>query len=84
MTLKLPDYTFSGNHPILVLDFPSHFVCEANSKAIIEVQALIALPFLLTSFGSSQYKTEFERASLKEGGATCWPEAVQYDLVSYT
>ena len=48
-----------------------------------EAQAYIALPYFLRGHAEEQFNSVRGASSSKQGGVTCWPEAVQYLLRSY-
>ena len=83
MELKLKDHYFSGEDPVLVLDFLVRFCKEADTQGMSEAQAYLAVPYFLKGFALNQFESVTETATSSEGGVTCWPEAVQYLLRSY-
>lgn len=83
MELTMKAHKFSGEDPILVLDFLSRFVAEADILRMSEAQAYIALPYFLTGLAEDQFNSVRGSTRASEGGVTCWPEAVQYLLRSY-
>ena len=48
-----------------------------------EAQAYIAVPYFLRGHAEQQFNAVRGSSSAREGGVTCWPEAVQYLLRSY-
>jgi len=82
MEIRLSQHHFSGKDPIMVLDFLSRFVREAEIQEMSEAQALLALPSFLNGFAKSQYEAA-ERVNPQDGGIGSWPEAVQYLLRNY-
>ena len=83
MGLTMLPHRFTGEEPILVLDFLRRFFGEAEQLAMSEDQAYIALPFFLEGEAKIHYEAVLDTISEGEGGVTCWPEAVQYLLRSY-
>ena len=83
MGLTMLPHRFTGEDPILVLDFLRRFIGEAEQLAMSEDQAYITLPFFLKGEAKSHYEAVMDTTSEGEGGVTCWPEEVQYLLRSY-
>jgi len=83
MELKLKEHHFSGNDPIMVIDFLTRLVREANIQGFSEAQMFLALPAFLEGKALSHYESGIEFVPPEEGGVSCWPEAVQYFLRSY-
>ena len=83
MGLTLLPHRFTGENPIMVLDFLRRFVSEAEQLAMSEEQAYIALPFFLKGAAKSHFESVMDTTSEGEGGVTCWPEAVQFLLRSF-
>ena len=83
MGLTLLPHRFTGEGPIMVLDFLLRFVCEAEQVAMSEEQAYIALPFFLKGAAKSHFDSAMGTTSEGEGGVTCWPEAMQFLLRSF-
>ncbi len=72
---------FSGSDPILVLEFLTKFVEEADTLCITEAQAFIILPKLMVDPAQKQFRSV--KSGARSGGVTCWPEAVQHLLRTY-
>ena len=81
LELSFKDSKFSGEDPILIFDFLSRFVEEADTLTMSEAQAFMALPQFLTGTARMQYRAA--RSGSRSGGLACWPEAVQYLLRTY-
>lgn len=62
----------------MIIDFPTRFVREAKTQKMPEAQGLIALIAFLKGFAKSQHEAGVEIVHSKEGGASSWPEAIQY------
>ena len=82
MALTFRNHTFDAEDPINVLAFLRYFVQEANRLDMNEAQAYIAIPYYLKGFALDQYQAVKDAYSANEGGASCWPQAVQYLLKS--
>ena len=82
LTLTLKSHAFDGDDPILIFDFLTRFVNEADMLGMSEAQAFVALPAFLKGDAEVQFKANLSGAS-RLGGVTCWPEAVQYLLETY-
>ena len=80
---NLKKFRFDGTDPIKILTFLAKFVEEADILRMSEAQAFIALPTFLSGQAQQQFNAVCG-ASFEEGGVSCWPEAVQYLLRSYT
>ena len=72
---------FDGSEPILVLDFLSRFVEEADMLSMNEGQAYLVLPHYLSGSADTQFRAM--RSGARSGGISCWPELVQYFLSTY-
>ncbi len=72
---------FDGTKPILVLDFLSRFVEEADMLNMNEGQAYLILPHYLSGSADTQFRAM--RSGARSGGISCWPELVQYFLSTY-
>lgn len=83
LRVGLDELTFDGKDPILIFEFLSRFVVEANTLRISEAQAFVALPHFLRKLALEQYRAVSGSLNADEGGVTSWPEAVQYLLRSY-
>ena len=83
MDIKLKQHHFTGEDPIMVLDFLARFVREANIQEMSEAQAFLALPHFLDGFAKSQYEAGVELVKPRLGGVSSWPESVQYLLRNY-
>lgn len=83
MNVTMLKQKFSGEDPILVLDFLARFVQEADVLEMSEAQAYVALPYFLSGMAEDQYNSVRGSSRASEGGVTCWPEAVHYLLRSY-
>jgi len=83
LDIKLNQQHFSGDDFILILEFLTRFVREANINEMSEAQAYLDLPSFLQGFALSQFESVADTAYADDGGVTCWPEAVKYLLRSY-
>lgn len=81
LELILKDHKFSGEDPIMVFDFLTRFVEEADTIGMSEGQAFVALPHFLTGTASQQFRAS--KNSSRSGGVSSWPEAVQYFIRTY-
>ena len=81
LELTLKSRKFSGKDPILILNFLSRFVEEADTLRMTEGQAFVALPHFLANPAETQFLSS--RNASTSGGVTSWPEAVQYLLETY-
>lgn len=83
MDIKLSAHHFSGEDPIMVLDFLARFTREANIQEMSEAQAFLTLPSFLSGMARLQFEAGTELEDADGEGVTCWPEAVQYLLRNY-
>ena len=83
MAYSLEEHLFTGEKPILILDFLARFCDEADTLEMSEAQAYVALPYFLKSTAKDAFKATKNTSRGEDGGVTCWPEAVQYLLRSY-
>ena len=83
MALTSRNYTFSGEDPIMVLDFLRRFCDEANTLKMSGTQAYVPLSYFLKGFAQDQFQNFRDAYAASEGDVTCWPEAVQYLIRSY-
>ena len=83
LELPMRCHTFDGRDPIHVLDFLARFVREADMLKMSEAQACIAVPYFLRGHAEQQLNAVRGSSSVREGGVTCWSEAVQYRQRSY-
>lgn len=60
----------------MVLDFLARFVHEVEVNLMTEAQAYVALRYFLTGFAKEQYSAVSNATSSRDGGVSCWPEAV--------
>lgn len=81
LDLTFREHKFSGAEPILVFDFLTRIVEEADMLSITEGQLFVLLPHLLNGDAASQYRATVKGS--RSNGVTCWPEAVQYFLRTY-
>lgn len=81
MNLSMSEFKFDGTDPILVFDFLTRMVEEADTLKMTEAQAYLALPHYLSGQASRTYRSS--RNGAHSGGVSCWPEAVQYLLRTY-
>ena len=81
LDITLKEYKFNGQDPILVFDFLSRFVEQADTLRMTEMQAFVALPHYLSGTAENQFRAI--RNGARSGGVTCWSEAVQYFLRTY-
>ena len=79
--LTMREHKFDGEDPILIFDFLSRAVEEADTLAMNEGQLVICLPHLLTKTAAQRYRSIASRS--RDGKMTRWPEAVQYLLRTY-
>ena len=82
MQLAARDLSFDGSDPILILRFLARFIEEADMLEMSEAQAYIAVTYFLKGEVLRQFRAA-TYANSRDGGITCWPEAVQYLLRSY-
>lgn len=75
ITLK---FKFNESDPILILDFLSLFVEEADILDVNKVQAYLVLPFYLN--GASDMQLCAMRSGSRSGSNSCRAELVQYVL----
>jgi len=71
LDIKLNQQHFSGDDPILILDFLARFVREANINEPRSSQPHLALPSFLQGFARSQYESIADTAYADDGGVTC-------------
>lgn len=81
LELTMKENKFTGEDPILIFDFLSRTVEEADTLAMNEGQLVTCLPHLLTKTAAQQYRSIASRS--RSGTLTKWPEAVQYLLRTY-
>ena len=81
MDLTFKEHRFDGSDPILVFDFLTRFVEEADILTLNEGQAFLILPHYLSGSASTQFRAM--RNGARSGGITRWPELVQYFLTTY-
>lgn len=67
-----------------MLDLLARFVQESDVLCMSEAQAYLWLPYFLTSMGENQCNAVRQTSGVPERGGTCWPEAVNYPLSSYS
>ena len=79
--LTMREHKFDGEDPILIFDFLSRAVEEADTLAMNEGQLVICLPHLLTKTAAQRYRSIASRS--RDGKMTRCPEAVQYLLRTY-
>lgn len=83
MGLTMKEHSFSGDDPIMVFDFLTRFVEEADTLSMSEAQAFVALPHFLVGNANKQFRASRNGSRSSSGGVSCWPEAVQYLLRTY-
>lgn len=81
LDLTFKEHKFSGSDPILVFDFLTRIVEEADMLGMTEGQLFVLLPHMLTGEASSQFRVTVKGSTA--GGVTNWPEATQYFLRIY-
>jgi len=81
LELTLKERKFDGSDPILVFDFLGRLTEECDTLKMSEGQAFIALPHFLKGRAETQYRASANNS--RNGGVSCWPEAVQYLLRTY-
>ena len=81
LELTMREYKFSGEDPILIFDFLSRLVEEADTNSMTEGQLMVCLPHMLTKSAAKQYRAACN--SSRSAGLKYWPEAVQYLLRTY-
>jgi len=81
LELTMKEYKFSGEHAILIFDFLSRLVEEADTNGMSEGQLMVCLPHMLTKTAAQQYRAASN--SSRSSGLKYWPEAVQYLLRTY-
>ena len=74
----MKEYKFSGEDPILIFDFLSRLVEEADTNGMSEGQLMVCLPHMLTTKAAQQYRSASN--SSRSNGLKYWPVAVQYLL----
>ena len=79
--LTMKEHKFSGEDAILVFDFLSRVVEEADVLGMNEGQLVTCFPHLLTKRAAQAYRAIASRG--RGGSLTKWPEAVQYFLRTY-
>ena len=72
---------FTGKDPVMILNFLTRFVEEADIIKMTEAQALLALPHYLMDSAETQFRASIKGA--RSGGITSFPEAIQYLLRTY-
>lgn len=78
MELTLRENAFSGSDLIMVLDFLSRFVSEANALSMSEAQAVVDLPYIMRGDAAAQLKSAYSSS-----GISAWPKAVNPLLQTY-
>lgn len=74
----------SGEYPILIFDFLTKLVEEADTLDISEGQLMVLLPHLLTGSVTDQYRAAAnESRSSTIGGIVHWLQDVQHLLRTY-
>ena len=79
--LTMREQKFSGEDAILVFDFLSRVVEEADVLGMKEGQIVTCFPHLVTKRAAQTYRAIASRG--RGGSLTKWPEAVQYFLRTY-
>lgn len=72
---------FSAEDPIMVFDFLTRFVEEADTLGVSEAHAFLILPKLL--IGRAERHLRSIRNGARSGGVKCWPEVVNHFLRTY-
>ena len=72
---------FSAQDPIMVFDFLTRFVEEADTLGVSEAHAFLILPKVLKGRAESHLRSI--RNGARSGGVTCWPEAVNHLLRTF-
>lgn len=67
MNLQVMDCHFSGEDPIVVIDFLVRFVRKENIQKMSEVQNFMTIPSFIASFAKSQHDGNVEMVSPDEG-----------------
>ena len=75
-------YTFDRIYHIKIFKFLSRFVNEADMLRMSEAQAFITLPTLISHPTGTNVCTSLAGKS-RQGGVTCWAEAVKHLLQTY-
>ena len=70
LTLTLKSLAFDGDDPIMIFDFLTRFVNEADMLNMSEAQAFVARPAFLKSDAEDQFKENLSGAA-SLGGVTC-------------
>lgn len=78
------DRTFSGEDPILIFDFWTRLVEEAETLEIFQGQLMVLLPYLLAGSAADQYQAAANGSRSGSIGAIFhWTEAVQHLVQRY-
>lgn len=80
MELILAEHNFSGENSMILTDFLTRFVREADIQEVSEAQAFVALQSFFKGYARSKYEAGVEMASAEKGGVSSRPEAVQHLL----
>lgn len=70
MTLSMDNLCFTGEDPIMVLDFLFHFVTKANILGMNGRQAYLTLPSFLRGVAEDQYASVRRSSRSSERGLT--------------
>lgn len=68
LKVGMDNLTFDGKDPIMIFDFLSRFVSEANTLEMSEPQAFVAIPHFLSGFALDQYRAVSGSLTVDEGG----------------
>lgn len=71
MKVAMNELRFYGRHPILVFNFSTRLVTEADTLEVNDAQAFIALLHFLSGFGLEQCRTICGSLTADEDGVTC-------------
>lgn len=77
----MKDLKFSGQYLILIFDFLSRLLKEAETVEINEGQLMVCIPYMLTKTASRDYNSS--SSGNRTYGISYWPEAVKYFLRMY-
>lgn len=81
LELSFADNKFSGDDPVMIFNFLTRFVEEAEILGISEGQEFLTLPSFITKHSLRQYRAS--KRGARSGGITCWPEAIQHFLRTF-
>ena len=81
LDITLQDYKFDGSDPIMVFDFLTRFVEEADTLNMTEAQAFIVISHYLKGEASNQFRANKNGA--RSGGVSNWPGTINHFLSTY-